>query len=96
MKCRNTRDCVGFWCEAYNFQNDIENIIVHKVHEKSPYEMWDGELPRWTHNLRTFGEIGISRRIKVSKSKLENRGVDAVFLGYVDDHNGYVYRMTRL
>ena len=63
--------------------------------EKSPYELFYKISPGNEQNLRVFGEIGAitNHANKKVRSKLENRGTTYVFVGYVTNHAGDVYRM---
>ena len=53
-----------------------------------------GTTPNYLRHLRIFGEIGI---VKIPaqeghKSKIANRGKEAIFVGYSNNHTGDVYR----
>ena len=76
---------------------NIENIIVDKSNELSAYEKFYGKTPRFTNNIRIFGEMGIVCIYeKKIKAKLDNRGTPCMFVGYSKDHEEDVYRMLNL
>jgi hypothetical protein len=51
------------WAESANCATDMDNIIVRKHGQKTPYEVFYGKpAPHATH-LRTFGELGVIRDI---------------------------------
>ena len=45
--------------------------------------------------MRIFGEIGIMKKTGML-SKVDNKGVDGLFVGYAENHSGEVYRMLNL
>ena len=52
-------------------------------------------LPRYSYKLRMFGEIGIVKELGI-KGHTDNKGLDALFLGYEKNSTKGVYRMLNL
>jgi hypothetical protein len=81
------------WAEAANCATDINNLIIRKKGDKSPYELFFGKPAPYMPHLRTFGEVGVIRNITSVKEKLQDRGSTCMFVGYAAQHAGNVYRM---
>ena len=60
--------------------------------------MFFEEHPKCREHLRIFGEIAevANRERKSTRTKIEQKGKVAMFVGYVEDHTGDVYRFFRL
>ena len=88
----------GLWGHAAETATKLENLLVNKEHEKSPAEQFYGEQPKFTEYLRTFGEVGIvsDEATKKTRAKLQDRGLEALFVGYPEDHAGDVYKLLSL
>ncbi|KAG7340680.1 integrase core domain containing protein [Nitzschia inconspicua] len=84
------------WAEAANCATDLECLLVKKMGDRTPYELFYGKVAPYGPYLRTFGEIGVARNIATVKGKLDDRGSPAIFLGYAKQHAGNVYRMLDL
>jgi len=50
----------------------------------------------YKESLRTFGEVAIVHDAKTLNSKLENRGVPCLFVGYVDNHPRDMFHMFNM
>ena len=92
-----TKDKHELWTEAASTATKLDNILCDDK-EESPHRKFYGEDPEYERYLRTFGEMGI---VTVDpggaiKSKLEDRGIKCMFLGYASNHAGNVYRMLNL
>ena len=77
----------------------LEGILSNKVREKSKWESWNKDIPRFNDKLRTFGEVGViwdykNQKFKNSK-KMENQGEIHCFVGHSTNHAGDVYRMYK-
>ncbi len=83
-----------FWMEAAATATKLDTIMNEKG-EKSPYQQFYNESPLFEKHLRTFGEVGIMTLKPGStiKSKLGDRGIKCLFLGYAANHAGNVYRV---
>ena len=78
----------NIWVEAGNTAIHLVNIQVANERQKSPYELFtkDEALPKYTNNLKRFGEIGIILRPQKIKSKIFNKGQKAMMVGYGTQH----------
>jgi hypothetical protein len=52
-----------------------------------------GKNPEWENHLRTFGEACTVKTKTDTTPKLHDKGVQCMFVGYVDNHKGGAYRM---
>ena len=84
----------SLWAECANTSTDLNNILVTEGNEKCPYEKLYGTLPKFTANLKTFGEVVIIKKSELQgiKPKLDNRGIVGIFVGYSHNHGEGVYR----
>ena len=66
--------------------------------EMSPCERFYKKQPPYSKHLRFFGEKGVVTKNPgpTIKSKLDDRGIECMFLGYAKGHAGDVYRMLNL
>ena len=85
------------WMEAAATATKLDNILCEK-NKKSPYFLFHNENPEYEKYLRTFGEYGIvtTNPGGTIRSKLEDRGITCMFLGYAANHAGNVYRMLNM
>ena len=86
-----------FWMEAAATATKLDTIMNEKG-QKSPYQAFYNESPLFEKHLRIFGEVGIMTLKPGStiKSKLGDRGIKCLFLGYAANHAGNVYRVLNL
>ena len=80
------------WAQCAETATKLENIISKHEDHQSSSELFYGNNPDWSKNLRTFGEIGIIYDTNKIKSKLKDRGNPAMFIGYSNDHTSNVYK----
>jgi transposase InsO family protein len=85
------------WVEAAATATKLSNIVVGTDHT-TPHERLFNNQPAYLHHLRTFGEVGIvaDKPGPTIKSKLADRGLLCVFVGYARNHAGNVYRMINM
>jgi hypothetical protein len=57
---------------------------------QTPYEVFLGERPD-VSNLRIFGSKVITLNDDPSKGKLDNRGIEGIFVGYRDQKSYLIY-----
>ena len=83
------------WAEAANMATQIDNVLVKNSNKRTPFEKFTGTKPRYARNLRAFGDmcIVLDQSKKKIRSKLDNRGILGMMVGYHDDHAGDVYRL---
>ena len=84
------------WAQGAHMVTQLENIVVSKKDQESPYEKFYGNNPIWVKHMHMFGEIAIIKDERMIKSKLENRGFPAMFISYTDDHAGGVFKFLNL
>ena len=85
------------WCECASTVIKIENVLIKNRSDKSPYEIFFDQMPNYVNDLCTFGEIGIVKNNgNKLKSKLSDRGIEAMFVGYSEYHAKNVYRFMNL
>jgi len=78
-----------FWGEAVKVAVYLLNRSPTKsLSGKTPYEAWFGRKPGVKH-LRTFGCTTYVKRVGPGISKLSDRSVPGVFLGYEPGTKGY-------
>ena len=85
------------WMEAAATATKLDTIMNDKG-EKSPYEQFYNENPLFEKHLKTFGQVGIMTLKPGStiKSKLGDRGIKCLFLGYAANHAGNVFRVLNV
>jgi hypothetical protein len=86
------------WAEAGATATKLDNILVRTPGSESSYKKFHSTDPKWIRHMRTFGEVGIvtDHANKKARGKLEDRGYACIFVGYLDNHSGNVYRMYNL
>ena len=83
------------WREAAKTATLLDGLLIVSIYgqEKTRYEHAFGENPKFAKHLRTWGEAGtVKTKIKAT-SKIADRGVQCMFVGYALDHDGDCYRM---
>ena len=85
----------SLWAEAAATATKLDNISVDASHIKTPHELFYGHPTKYQDHLCVFGEVGVITRSNTSsvKSKLQDRGLVGIFLGYAKDHARDAYRM---
>ena len=79
----------SFWAEACSTACYILDRTPSRVIDgKTPMEMWTGEKVG-LKDLRVFGCVCYSWIPKRHRSKMENKGLTCIFLGYGTDHKGH-------
>ena len=83
------------WTTAFDTATLLDGLVVIELDgvSKTRYEHWSGQLPRFAHHLRTWGEAGTVKTATDTTQKLEDKGTHCIFVGYCRDHAGDVYRM---
>ena len=79
-----------FWCEAahtaIHIINRLPTSVLHKI---SPYECLFRHSPSYSH-LRVFGCLYFVHLPSIERNKLSPQAVRCMFLGYSDDHKGFL------
>ena len=74
-------------------QLDQLTIIEIDGVEKTRIEHWGADLPKFTKDLRTWGESGVVTVKTIATPKVCDRGVTCILAGYAINHASGVYRM---
>ncbi|KAJ7961681.1 Retrovirus-related Pol polyprotein from transposon TNT 1-94 [Quillaja saponaria] len=78
-----------FWAEAVSCAVYLSNRCPTKgVENQTPQEAWSGKKPNVSH-LRIFGSIAYAHVPDQERSKLDDRSVKYVFIGYDSNSKGY-------
>lgn len=85
-----------FWSECANTSTKLQNMVPKLRKDKSPNELVNKTKPRYANYLWTFGEIGIMAKHNDITSKLENKVIPIVFLGYSEIHAGDTNRVLSI
>ena len=84
----------GLWAECANTATLLDNVLIDREGEKSAHELFYGTLPKFVNHLKIFGEVGIVKNLNTKMMpKLNNKGVECIFVGYGEDHSGDMFRM---
>ncbi|KAG8496293.1 hypothetical protein CXB51_009141 [Gossypium anomalum] len=79
----------SFWAEAVNSSVYLLNRLpTHAVKDKTPFEAWYGLKPSVSH-LKVFGCVCYVVVPAERGTKLEERSVPCIFVGYSSDKKGY-------
>jgi hypothetical protein len=87
------------WAQCAQLATKLETVISTPQNKSiTAAESFHGEIPTWTHNLRTFGEIGIVHDARPGKirCKLSDRGHPCMFVEYTNNHASNVYQFLTL
>ena len=84
--------------EAFKTATLLDALLIVEIdgEKKSRVEHWSGNKPEYALNLCTWGEAGTVKLKTQMTSKLEDRGVQCMFIGYMQNHAGDVYHMWDL
>jgi len=66
----------------------LNRAPIKSLNGKTPYEAWFGRKPGVKH-LRTFGCTAYAKKLGPSLTKLTDRAVPGIFLGYESGSKGY-------
>ena len=84
------------WAEGAATATKIENMIVNVNKHTPAYWQFFGKDAPYASSLQSFSEIGIMHKGKTIKNKLDNQGIQGLFLRYADHHGTNVYCMLNL
>ena len=77
-----------YWGEAAQTATYLQNRLHSKATTKTPYELWHSRKPSIGH-LKVFGSKAFAYIPGEKRSKLQNRAIEGVFVGYADNTKGY-------
>ncbi|KAE9016351.1 Retrovirus-related Pol polyprotein from transposon TNT 1-94 [Phytophthora fragariae] len=79
----------AYWCEAMMTAVDIRNVLPNTSNpHSSPFELVFKRKPRLDH-MRVFGTECYARVPKQKRKKLDDTGMQCVFLGYAKQRKAY-------
>ena len=83
------------WCEAAQTATLLNNILVQDSAKSPPFIQCFGVDARYAKHLRVFGEMCVVADTdnKVRRTKIDPRGKIRLFVGYITQHAGDVYRL---
>lgn len=85
------------WAESTAAVTMVNNILVDKKKDKSPFKILCKKKPKYGNNLRMFDEIEVVQNYECKlKAKLDNCGKVYAMIGYSNAHSGDVYRKLYL
>ena len=72
----------------------LDGLKVESIEDTSAtrFEHWNS-LPKWSSNLRTWGEAGVVKIKDTGTPKLASKGLVCMFVGYALNHASDCYRM---
>ena len=81
--------------EAFKTATLLDMLLIVEIdgEKKLHVEHWSGNKPEYALNLHMWGEAGAIKLKTQMTSKLEDRGVQCMFIGYTKDHAENVYCM---
>ena len=81
--------------EAFNTAVLLDRltVITRNGVTKTRDEHWNNKLPKFSKHLRKWGEAGVVTLRDLKKSKIQDKGITCMFVGYSPDHAGACYRM---
>ena len=85
----------GLWREAFKCATQLDALAAIEIDGivKTRVEHWCDERPAYAKYLKTWGEAGTVKIRTPNTTKVENRGITCLFVGYAKDHAGDCYRM---
>ncbi|RVW26239.1 Retrovirus-related Pol polyprotein from transposon TNT 1-94 [Vitis vinifera] len=87
MKAKNLSN--HFWAEGVATAVYLLNISPTKaVLNRTPYEAWYGRKP-WVSHLKVFGSVAYTLIDSHNRSKLDEKSVKCIFIGYCSQSKGY-------
>jgi len=81
--------------EAILTATQLDGLVVENIDGVSAtrYTHFYGANPKWVEHLRTWGEAGTIKIATDTTSKLMDKGVACMFVGYPLDHSAETYKM---
>nr|KAJ0195739.1 hypothetical protein LSAT_V11C700362240 [Lactuca sativa] len=78
----------GFWGEAMLTACYILNRTPNKRSKNTPYELWCKKVPNLSY-LKVWGCRAVVRLTEPKRKTLGERGIDCIFIGYVEHSKAY-------
>ena len=85
------------WTECAHIATLMDNLLFYD-NGKNVNDRLKNNQPKFTKNMRKFGEIGIAlnHSLKNIRSKVDDKGIACIFVGYSLKHGEGVCRMYNL
>ncbi|GJW71933.1 retrotransposon protein, putative, ty1-copia subclass [Tanacetum coccineum] len=81
----------SFWDYALESAARILNMVRTKKDDKTPYEVWHGQVPKFSY-LKVLGCEALVKRDTLTKpDKLEPISIKCIFVGYLKETMGYYF-----
>ena len=77
--------CRGLWAECAATATILDNLDREIGSETRHFHFWKKDYEGFNH-LRVFGGVGVVTQGKKIMSKLDNKGLDCLYLGHAEDH----------
>lgn len=77
-----------YWGEAVMTATYLQNRLPSRAIKSTPFEMWHGSKPSIGH-IRVFGCKAYAYIPSEKRSKLENRAIEGILVGYSEQTKGY-------
>jgi hypothetical protein len=83
------------WREAFQTATLLDGLTIIEINgvSNSRYMHWNGTNPVFAKQLRTWGEAGVVKLFNKRTSKIFDRGITCMFVGYPKSHASDTYRM---
>ena len=78
-----------WWGRAIIFAAEMINRSLNSVTETTPYKLFTGLKPNLA-NLRTFGSKVFIHNDHPNRGKLDQRGIEGIFIGYGEHTKGWI------
>ena len=83
-----------WWGRAIIMAADIMNKTIHSATGKTPYELFYGGKPNLA-NMRTFGCKVYIHNDRPNRGKLDDRGLEGIFVGYGEHTKGWIVYLPK-
>jgi hypothetical protein len=86
------------WAQCASTASKLENVLSSTGEDLSASEKFYGTNPVWVKAMHSFGEICIvsDDQNKKIRSKLADRGIPCLFIGYPENHAADVFQFLKL
>ena len=88
----------SLWAEAANTATMLDTFLISSPQDKMAFQQFFGkgveDVKKILKHAQKFGEMCVvNNNSKKLKNKLENRGVEMIWLGFAEDHSSGVFRL---
>ena len=86
----------GLWAECARTATDLDNLDCENLDHKPRYTLFYGKEYKPFKYLHQFGEIAIVTTGAEIQSKINNRGLECIYLGHASGHSSEVSRFLKI